>query len=227
MGFSSNSSGAGNSGALRVLYNGIKDSTCSLAADGFLQSNPGVVTTLSAKSTTIPASVKRGVLGGSVAFGRPDQGQGVVGGPVLNGSAFIAKTRPLGLFVNDAIGNGFENSPAVASGKNPYLRGGTVADRLYETAVQTTTGSGTVGTALVWAVGDFVYGSVNGYLTNRWQDSYEAQWINVATSGSGASGVATEPDIRRLGVVTAVPDSTSSELVVQLAALLKENGLNL
>ena len=48
--------------ALRILYSLIKDSIPSLAADGFTQSNPSVVVTPSAKSTTLPVSVKKGVL---------------------------------------------------------------------------------------------------------------------------------------------------------------------
>jgi len=51
-----------NQGALRILYSVIKDSEAVLSPDGFTQNNPNVVTTTSAKSTTIPINVKRGVL---------------------------------------------------------------------------------------------------------------------------------------------------------------------
>lgn len=207
------------SGALRILYSGLKDTTCVLAADGFTQSNPNVVTTTSARSTTLPATVKRGVLGGSVAFCRPDIGSHTAGGAVQVASAYVAKTRPLGLFINDGLGNTFENTPAPASGKCPHLRGGTVGVKVYETAVQTTTGSGVVGTALTYSVGDKLYASVNGLLTNRWQDSYEAQWINTATSGSGAAGAAAEPDCTRMGTVLSVGDASSTEMMVALATL--------
>ena len=203
--------------ALRVLYSVMKDTIGSLAADGLTQSNPSVVTSTSAKSTTIPANVKKGVLGGSVAFTRPDVGANTVGGAALVASAYVAKTRPLGIFLNDAAGNAFENTPGVASGKAPFLRGGACGVKLYETQVQTTTGGGTVGAALTaYSVGDILYASANGLLTNRWQDSYEAQWINVATSGSGAAGVAIEPDCTRMGVCLASPDATTSELFLAL-----------
>lgn len=202
--------------ALRILYSLIKDSISSLAADGFTQSNPSCVTTLSAKSTTLTSATKKGVLAGSVAFTRPDIGSNVIGGAALVSSAYVAKTRPLGLFINDAAGNANENTPAVASGKCPFVRGGAVGVKVYETAVQTTVGSGVVGTALTYSVGDFLYASVNGLLTNRWQDSYEAQWINTATSGSGSAGAAAEPDCTRMGVVLSAPDSTSSEIFVSL-----------
>ena len=190
-------------GALRILYSLVKDTIPSLAADGFTQNN---------LSTTLPANVKRGVLGGSVAFVRPDIGQNTTGGAVLVTAAFVANTRPVGLFINDALGNANENTPGVASGKGPHLRGGAVGLQIYETQQQTTVGGGSVGDALTYAVGDWLYGSVNGYVTNRWQDSYETQWINTATSGSGGGGVAIEPDVTRLGTLLSPPDATSAEI---------------
>lgn len=208
----------GGSGALRILYSLIKDSVPSLASDGFTVNNPNVVTASNARSTTLPATVKKGVLGGSVAFVRPDVGQNTIGGAVQVASAYVAKTRPLGLFINDALGNSNENTPAVASGKCPFLRGGTAGTKVYETQQQTTVGGGSVGTALVWAVGDRVYASVNGLLTNRWQDSYEAQWINTAATGSGSMGATLEPDVTCMGVVLAPPDASSAELFIALFA---------
>lgn len=207
----------GSQGALRILYSLLKDSIPVLAGDGFTQNNPNVVTTTSARSTTLPATVKRGVLGGSVAFTRPDVGQNTVGGAVLVAAAFVVRTRPLGLFINDALGNANENTPGVASGKGPFLRGGSVGVKIYETQVQTTLGGGVVGTALTYNVGDKLYASVNGLLTNRWQDSYEAQWITTAATGSGAAGAAIEPDVTRMGTVLAPPDASSSEMFLELA----------
>jgi hypothetical protein len=203
--------------ALRILYSLVKDSIPSLASDGFTQSNPSVVTTPSAKSTTIPVNVKKGVLGGSVAFTRPDVGPNTAGGAALVSAAFVKKTRPLGLFINDALGNAFENTPGVASGKGPFLRGGSVGVKLYETQVQTTVGGGVVGTALVYENGDLLYASANGLLTNRWQDSYEAQWINLFALGSGAAGVAIEPDVTRMGTILSTPDATSAEMFLALS----------
>lgn len=197
--------------ALRILYVLIRDTIGNLPADGFTQSNPNVVTTTANKSTTLPVNVKRGVLSGSVAFTRPDVGSNTVGGAVLVSSAYVAKTRPLGLFINDALGNSFENTPGPASGKGPYVRGGSVGVKYYETQVQIG-----ASTALTYSVGDFLYASVNGLLTNRWQDSYEAQWITTAATGSGAAGAAIEPDVTRMGVVLSPPDSNSSEMFVAL-----------
>ena len=227
MGIGGQESGPGlNQGALRILYSLLKDSIPVLASDGFTQANPSVVSTLSAVSTTLPANVKRGVLGGSVAFVRPDAGANVVGGAALVSAAYVAKTRPLGLFINDAAGNAYENLPAVASGKSPFLRGGSVGVKIYETAIQTTalysagswalTGA-TVGTAITYAIGDKLYASVNGLLTNRFEDSYEAQWIAVAASGSGTSGAPSPNDVTKMGTVLAPPDSDSSEMFITLA----------
>lgn len=204
-------------GALRVLYAVIKgDSAPVLAADGFVQNNPNVVTT--ATSDTIPANVKKGVLGGSVAFIRPDIGENTVGGAVLTGgAAYIERTRPLGLFLNDAVGNANENTPGPASGKGPFLRGGLAGVKLYETYIQTTTGGGVVGNPVAYNVGDRLYASVNGYLTTRWEDSYEAQWITAAGVGSGAAGAALEPDVTRMGIVLAPPSPGSAELYLEAA----------
>jgi hypothetical protein len=74
-----------------------------------------------------------------------------------------------------------------------------------------------VGTALVWAAGNTIYASVNGYLTNRWQDALETTWITTAAIG-GATGVgaAQEYDVTRLGVVLAPPSVGSTEMFVHL-----------
>jgi len=204
------------SSALRILYLLVKDSIASLSPDGFTQSNPSVVTTLSAKSTTIPVNVKLGVLSASVAFTRPDIGPNTVGGAALVSSAYVVNTRPLGLFINDAAGNSYENTPAVASGKCPFIRGGSVGVMTYETQQQTTLGGGSVGAALTYLEGQRLYASVNGLLTNRWQDSYEAQWITTAATGSGTAGAAIEPDVTRMGTVLSGPDAVSAEMFLEL-----------
>jgi len=205
-------------GALRILYSLIKDTIPSLAADGYTQNNPNVITgTPAAVSTTLPTDVKRGVLGGSVAFTRPDIGENTTGGAVLVTAAYVVNTRPLGLFINDAIGNSYENLPGVGSGKGPHLRGGACGLKIYETQQQTTVGGGLVGDDLTYAVGDRLYASVNGYITNRWQDTYEYQWITTAATGSGAAGAALEPDVTRLGVLLSPPDAASAEMFFELA----------
>jgi hypothetical protein len=204
-------------GALRILYHIAKDNIPVLASDGFTQNNPNVVVNPLAVSTTLPTNVKRGALGGSVAFTRPDVGSNTVGGAVLVNAAYVVNTRPLGLFINDALGNSFENTPGVASGKGPFVRGGAAGIKIYETQQQTLVGGGAVGDPLAaYGNGQKLYASVNGYLTNRWQDSYEAQWLTAAVLGSGGGGVAIEPDVTCMGIVLSPPDATSAELFAEL-----------
>ena len=197
-----------NQGALRILYSLVKDTIPALAADGFTQSNPAIVTATAAVSTTWPN--KLGVLGGSVAFTRPDVGSNTVGGPPAFADVTSGSVTPVGLFINDALGNAFENTPAVASGKCPYIRGGSVGLKIYETEQQTTIGGGSVGTNITYNVGDKLFASVNGLLTNRWQDSYEAAFIDDA----GGTPVVT--DVTVMGVVLAPGSSTSVEMFIAL-----------
>lgn len=185
------------SSALRILYVGHRNTfAAELTTDGFTQTNPPVVTT--AVSTTLSATPKYGVLGGSVAFTRPDGGNGYVGGPLAAAPATGA-LAPLGLFINDAVGNPYENTPGPASGKGPYVSSqGTIGVQLYET--QNLNG----GADLTYAAGDALVASRNGYVTNV-DDADNA--VEVAL-GAAASTV--------LGIVKIAPDSTLAEIVFDL-----------
>jgi hypothetical protein len=69
--------------------------------------------------------------------------------------------RPVGLFVNDAAGAAFENSPAVASGKVTVMRAmASVEVDVYETRNLNDTAD------LLYNVGDLLYSSAQGFLTN-------------------------------------------------------------
>lgn len=188
------------SGRVQLFHAPTRNSVGALTADAFTQSNPVVYTSSNVKSTTLASVTKVGVLGGSVAFTRPASGNNVIGGPAVNaGPAFLAGIKPLGIFINDAVGNAYENTPGVASGRGPYLSGyGTIGVTIYETAQLQ---GGGAGTALVYAAGDFLYGSANGLLTNRAADSYET--LQGAT-----------PTI--LGIVKAAPDASTPMLVLDL-----------
>ena len=172
-----------------------------LTPDAYTQANPVIVTGASNKSSTLANITKVGVLGSSVAFTRYDYGNGFIGGPVQVSSSYDAKIRPLGIFINDALGNAYENTPGVASGRGPYVcgTGSVVGVSLYETKQQVG-GS----TALTYSSGDLLYASVNGLLTNRYQDAYE---YNVAT---------TKADCTVMGVVKVAPDANNSLLVLDL-----------
>lgn len=190
------------SGRVHIFNVGIRNSFGVLTADAFTQSTPPIVVAGANKSTTLTGITKVGVLGGSVAFTRPDAGNNYHGGPVQVGAAYVAGQKPLGIFINDSIGNAFENAPGVASGRGPYLCGkGTLGVTIWETQQQIS-----ASTTLTYAPGDRLYASVNGLLTNRIQDAYE---YNV----SGQN----DPDfVTVVGVVRVAPDANNTMLVFDL-----------
>jgi hypothetical protein len=187
------------SGRVQLLHVVTRNSQGNLTPDAFTQANPPVVTQASNKSTTLATITKVGVLGGTYAFTRPDFGNGYHGGPVLVGGVPASGSLPLGIFINDAIGNAFENTPGIASGKGPYVCGvgSTVANSLYETKnLGTYTGSGGgAGTAITYSPGQKLYASANGLVTNLSADAYEQSSPTV------------------VGVVKVAPDANSSLLV--------------
>jgi hypothetical protein len=160
------------SSALRLLHVGIRNTVGVLTTDSFTMINP--VGALAGGNYAAPTSAGfdssvLGVLGGSVAFTRGDQGPNEIGGP--DGSAPGAPdagVRALGVFINTAAGNDFENQPAVASDKGPYVSGqGTYGNSLYET-------SSVALAAITYSAGNLLYAGANGYLTNDAADAYNA-----------------------------------------------------
>lgn len=187
------------SGRVQFFHVVTRNSVGALTGDSFTQANPPVVTTAVNKSTTLASITKVGVLGGSVAFTRPDIANGLHGGPVLDGqSQYISGLRPLGIFINDALGNAFENTPGVASGKGPYVcgSGSCVGVSVYETKHQKTGHA-----AISFNPGDLVYASANGLLTNVEEDAYEDLAGDTATI---------------MGVVKVAPDADTTLLVIDL-----------
>lgn len=191
------------SGRVQLLHVVTRNAVGQLTPDAFTQDNPPVVT--SYRSTTLASITKKGVLGGSVAFTRPDVGNGFHGGPVKVGGSYVVGILPMGMFINDALGNAFENTPGVASGRGPYVcgSGSTVGVSVYETKYQI---GGTPGNAITYGVGDKVYASVNGLLTNVLEDAYE---YNVAGQNSIEF-------VTLMGVVKVAPDANSSLLVIDV-----------
>jgi len=155
------------SSALRILYVGVRNTVGVLTADAFTQTNPPTVTTVANISTSEGMSTSTlGVLSGSVAFTR---GANEIGGVGALGAG-AAGVVPLGVFINTAVGNPFENQPAVASDKCPYVSAqGTFGNQLFETQQQIGGNAD-----LLYAAGDALFASVNGYLTNRAADEYDA-----------------------------------------------------
>lgn len=190
------------SGRVQIFHEGIRNSLGILTADAFTQSNPTIVVTTANVSTQLAGITKKGVLGSSIAFTRPDAGNGFHGGPVQVSAAYVAGQKPLGIFINDSLGNAFENTPGVASGRGPYLSGlGSVGVSIWETQQQIS-----ASTTLTYAVGDLLYASVNGFLTNRIQDAYQ---YNVTGQN--------DPDfVTIMGVVKVAPDANNTLLVLDL-----------
>jgi len=188
------------SGRIHLFHMGIRNAMGILTADAFTQATPPIVTAAANVSTTLSGITKAGVLGATVAFTRPDAGNGYHGGPVQVGAAYVAGQKPLGLFINDAVGNAFENTPGVASGRGPYVSGqGVVGVTLWETQIQIG-----ASTALTYAAGDPLYASVNGLLTNLIDDAYEYQ-------------VVADPDnVTIMGIVRVAPDADNSLMVLDL-----------
>ena len=193
------------SGRVQLFHVVTRNSVGLLTPDAFTQANPPVVTGATTKSTTLASITRVGVLGSSVAFTRPDVGNNYIGGPVKPGGSYAVGYLPLGIFINDSLGNAFENTPGVASGRGPYVcgSGSTVGVTLYETKKQL---AAAPGDPITYAVGDKLYASVNGLLTNVLADAYE---YNVA--GQNAIEFVT-----LMGVVKVAPDANSSLLVLDL-----------
>lgn len=195
------------SSALRILNLGIANSVGVLTDDAFTQTNPPIVTT----GSTITAQVDQtlsGVLSGSVCFARGDVGGGsnFIGGPAAVGTANV---RVLGVFINNANGNAFENTPGTASGKGPYVHGqGTYGNTLFEDKVLTGANAGSALTA--YNVGQDLRASRNGYLTNAITADYAVNSAEQLWEGNHAA-FATAGTL--IGVVKMVPDATQGDLV--------------
>lgn len=176
------------SGRVQAFHIGYRNSMGLLAPDGFTQANPPIVTTN--VSTTLAGITSVGVLGSSIAFTRSDAGNGFIGGPTASGEL------PLGIFINDAIGNPFENTPGVASGRAPYYAGlGCFGLSLWETQNLNS------GAALVYGVGDKLFASKNGLVTNVAADNNLHEAAATATL---------------IGVIKVAPDADNSLMVIDL-----------
>jgi len=191
------------SGRVNPFHIVTRNSVGALVADAFTQNNPAVFTAANTVSTTLASITKKGVLGGSIAFTRPQAGNNLHGGPVVNaGPVFLDGIRPLGIYLNDALGNAFENTPGVASGRATYVSGSgsTLGLTIYETAQLQ---GGSAGTPLVYAPGDALYASANGLITNRINDAYEYLFSSTGL-------------VTLIGIAKAVPDANTPMLVLDL-----------
>jgi len=200
------------SAALRILNVGVRNAVGVLTADGFTQSNPPIVITAGTISTQVNTGVL-GVLSGSVAFTRPDQGSNFIGGPVEPGAPDNILIRPLGVFVNTAVGNAFENQPGPASGKNTYVSSqGTYGNQLFETQALAVAGALAAGDDLIYATGQELIASRNGYLIMRiTTQTGVAISLDIATIASEVANGQTASTL--IGILKMPPDSEQFELV--------------
>ena len=185
------------SSALRILHIGVRNTVGQLSSGAFTQTNPPVETNGITEASGLLDGVVRGVLSGSIAFAN-STGDNTHSGPE-DGVAV------LGVFINNAVGNAFENQPGVASNRGPYVSAqGTYANRLYETKGDLAQGANA--TDLTYAVGETLCASINGYLTS----SSNADVTDADVTIAGAVSQATALTI---GILKIVPDSNSDELV--------------
>ena len=185
------------SSALRILHVGVRNTVGQLSSGAFTQTNPPTNVAASTEASGLLDGVVRGVLSGSVAFA-DNTGDNTHGG-VANAVAV------LGVFINNAVGNAFENQPGVASNRGPYVSAqGTYANRLYETKGNLVVGAGA--TDLTYAVGASLCASINGYLTS-------SSNANVTDADVTIAGAVSKATALTVGILKIVPDSNSDELV--------------
>lgn len=200
------------SSALRIMHPGVQNTLGIATLDAFTQTNPPIVTVASTISTQVNTRAF-GVLSGSVIFSRRDQGSNYIGGPVEPGAPDQLLIKPMGVLINNAAGNAFENQPAVASGRIPYVSGqGTYGNRLFETQALAAAGALAQGDQLIYATGQELVASRNGYLQMRvTTQTGAAISLDLATITSQiANGQAASDTI---GILKMPPDSTMYELI--------------
>jgi len=135
----------------------ITNNTLGKITDTGLTLNNRVGNDQKKNNTRLTTSTNKGLLAGSVVA---VVGSGEIGPCAGDSSATYDKA--VGVVINDALGNAYESSSAVASERVVYLHGtGSVfSTDIYETKQ-------TDGTAAVtYTAGDKLYASQNGLLTN-------------------------------------------------------------
>jgi len=132
--------------ALRILFPGDRNSLSTLAYSAFTRPNYGAQ---GASSARITADTPDGALAGMVAM--------------YSGNYEVDicdNYKPVGIFLNDASGAPFENTPTVASGKLTVMRSmGSYETDVYETRDEANA------LDLTYVAGDALYVSAFGLLT--------------------------------------------------------------
>jgi hypothetical protein len=134
--------------ALRILIPGDRNSLSTLAPGAFTRQNYGAA---GATSARITADTPDGALAGMVAEYTGNYEVGIA-----------ANYKAAGIFLNDAAGSPFENTPAVASGKLTFMRSmGSYETDLYETRNEADIGD------VTYTAGELLYVSDFGLLTQE------------------------------------------------------------
>jgi len=209
------------SSSLRILHLGVRNTVGVLTTDAFTQTNPSMVTATSTISSNVDTSVL-GVLSGSVAFTRPDGGANQIGGNIEAGLTAVQEfnIKPLGLFINNAVGHAYENTPGPASGKGPYVSAqGTYASSLFETEALAASGGAAglaAGDDLTYQTGQNLIASRNGFLMPTLDASAINEQLDVAAISANAEHTATANASTVLGILKMPSDATQAEIVFDL-----------
>ncbi len=164
--------------SLKIHYAVTRDTLSVLRTSDFTRTN--VRFDSGSGTESLGADFPDGQLGGHVTVQTGDFEVGVM--------TASSTEIPLGLFINDAAGSPFENTPAVASGKSPHMMGtGSVVE--VDVFEINTAGGGALTYAAAGAT-SLLFGSNNGLVTNEVAGSGEALGTTVRVPGvSGLLGV--------------------------------------
>lgn len=171
-----------------VLYRQTFNSYGRIVAAGLTQDNR-VGNAQKANNTRLNSNTNKGILAGSVVA---VSSSGYIGPCAGDASA---NDLAVGIAVNDAVGNAYESSSAVASERVVYAHGtGTVLSTdIYETKA-------TDGTAAVtYTAGDKLYSSQNGLITN-----------------SGGMSLVPSAYHTLIGILLKVPTATDPYMTLQM-----------
>ena len=176
---------------VEVLYRQTYNTIGQIVAAGLTQDNR-VGNAQKVGNTQLTAATPKGILAGSIVA---VAGDGIIG--PCAGDSTLAADMAVGIAVNNALGNPYESSSAVASNKVVYAHGtGTVIRTdIYEILSK---GSATV----VYTAGDLMYSSQNGLL------------INAAYMTDTSSIVNRQSTL--IGILLQKPTATDPYMVVQL-----------
>jgi hypothetical protein len=151
-----------------VLYRQTFNSYGAVETNGLTQDNRVGNTQKVANTRLIANNSPKGILAGSIVC---TYGESIIGpavGTITGHTGSYGDSTNLdpvvGIAVNNAVGNPYESSSAVASQKVVYAHGtGTVISTdIYETHEYVTSSN-----AITYAYGDYMYCSANGLLTNK------------------------------------------------------------